>query len=197
MTRRASLQRQTSETSVSLTLDLDGQGKATIQSGIGFLDHMLTHIAHHGLLDLTIEAQGDTHIDDHHLTEDVGIVFGQVLRQALGDRAGIQRYGQAILPMDEALVIVALDCSGRGLLTFDGHFPTDKIGTFDCELVPEFLRAVAHNAGLTLHARVITGQNSHHIAEALFKGLGRALRQAIEVDPRRAGMVPSTKGKLE
>lgn len=196
MSRHTSTHRRTNETEIELDLELDGGGQAAINTGIGFLDHMLTHVAVHGLLDLTIRATGDTHVDDHHTVEDVGIVLGQALRTALGDKAGIRRYGDSLVPMDEALALVAIDCSGRGLLAFDVTFPTAKIGTFDTELIEEFLRALAHHAGLTLHVRMLAGRNSHHIAEAVFKGLGRALRAAVELDPRRAG-IPSTKGTLQ
>jgi len=196
VSRHASVRRKTNETQIELDLELDGRGQASIQSGIGFLDHMLTHVAVHGLFDLTLNATGDTHVDDHHTVEDIGIVLGQALRMALGDKAGIRRYGDALLPMDEALVLVAVDCSGRGFLTYAASFPTPKIGTFDTELFEEFLRALAHHAGLTLHVRALAGHNSHHIAEAIFKGLGRALRIAVELDPARIG-IPSTKGTLQ
>lgn len=196
MSRHASGRRETNETQIELDLELDGRGQASISSGIGFLDHLLTHVAVHGLFDLTLTATGDTHVDDHHTVEDIGIVLGQAFRTALGDKAGIRRYGDALLPMDEALVLVAVDCSGRGLLTCEVSFPSPQIGTFDTELFEEFLRALAHHAGLTLHVRALAGRNSHHIAEAVFKGLGRALRVAVELDPARAG-IPSTKGTLE
>ena len=193
--RTAQVQRTTAETDVSLSLNLDGAGHAEISTGVGFFDHMLTLMSAHGLLDLEVEAHGDTHIDDHHTVEDVGIVLGQALRQALGDKAGIRRYGHAVVPMDEALSLVALDCSGRGLLVHEAEFTRDTIGTFDTELVEEFLRAVAHNAGITLHVQLSAGRNAHHKAEAIFKALGQALRTAVEPDPRREG-VPSTKGSL-
>lgn len=193
--RRADVERATAETEIRLALNLDGAGRAEVHTGVGFFDHMLTLMTAHGLLDLTVTARGDTHIDDHHTVEDVGIVLGQAIRQALGDKAGIRRYGHAMVPMDEALALVALDCSGRGLLAYDARFPQGKIGTFDTELVEEFLRAVAHNAGITLHVRLLAGHNAHHMAEAIFKALGQALRHAVEHDPRREG-IPSTKGHL-
>lgn len=193
--RTAHIQRHTTETDIDLSLNLDGSGTARIDTGIGFFDHMLTLMAAHGLLDLRIQARGDTHIDDHHTVEDVGIVLGQALQQALGDKTGLRRYGHAIVPMDEALALVAIDCSGRGLLVCDVTFERDRIGSFDTELVEEFLRAMAHNGGLTLHVRQLAGHNAHHVAEAVFKGLGQALRRAVERDPRRTG-VPSTKGVL-
>jgi len=193
--RQARIQRQTKETEIELTLDLDGQGEHEVDTSISFLDHMLSHVAVHGLFDLTVKAQGDTDVDDHHTVEDVGIALGQALHEAMGDKAGITRYGSRILPMDEALALVAVDISGRGLLVFEVEFPQVRVGHFDTELVEEFLRALAHNAGLTLHVRMLNGRNTHHIIEAIFKGLGRALRQAVEVDACRVG-VASTKGVL-
>lgn len=195
--RQSAITRTTNETQITLALTLDGSGSGRRETGVPFFDHMLDHVAKHGLFDLEVSAKGDYAIDDHHTVEDVGIVLGKALTQALGDKAGIRRYGDATVPMDEALVLCALDFSGRGLLVFEGAIPTPKVGTFDSELVPEFLRALAANAGLTLHVRVLAGQNSHHIIEATFKALGRALRAAVEVDPRRGGAVPSTKGMLE
>jgi imidazoleglycerol-phosphate dehydratase len=194
--RKASVERTTGETSIRLEVDLDGNGQWDIQTGIGFFDHMLSHIAAHSLIDLSIHAEGDLHVDAHHTVEDVGIALGQALRQALGDRTGIVRYGHSLLPMDEALALVALDFSNRGLLVGDLPFSAQRVGGFDTELVGEFLRALAHNAGLTLHARLICGENTHHQIEAVFKALGRALRQAIAPDARRADAVPSTKGVL-
>ena len=193
--RTAAKARQTSETEIVLSVTLDGDGGSEIVTGVGFLDHMLTHIARHGLLHLTVQAIGDQHIDDHHTVEDIGIALGEALREAAGNKAGIARYGFSLLPMDEALVSCALDWSGRGLLVHDFQFPSPKIGTFDTELVPEFFRAVAANAGLTLHFEQRRGANSHHIAEAAFKAFGRALDRAKRLDPRVSG-IPSTKGIL-
>ncbi len=193
--RQASVRRATRETTVELILGLDGSGAYDIATGVPFLDHMLAHLATHGLLDLDVHASGDIAVDDHHTVEDIGITLGQAIREAVGDKKGIWRYGSALLPMDEALVEVALDLSGRGFCQCDVIFPTAKIGDFDTELVPEFLRALAMNAGLTLHVRLLSGKNSHHIAEAVFKALGRALRQAVAADPRRPD-IPSTKGVL-
>lgn len=194
--RVATVERATAETSVSVSLALDGAGAADVSTGVGFFDHMLVLLAHHSLMDVTVRAQGDTHVDDHHTVEDVGIALGQALLQALGPRSGIRRYGHAITPMDEALALVALDLSGRPTLAFDAAFPSAKIGTFDTELVREFFNALAVNSRMTLHVRVLAGVNSHHIAEAVFKGFGHALRDAIAADPRRSG-IPSTKGSLE
>ncbi|MBU8544499.1 MULTISPECIES: imidazoleglycerol-phosphate dehydratase HisB [Roseomonadaceae] len=197
MTRQATLARATSETDIRLTLDLDGRGSADVATGVGFFDHMLTALARHGLLDLTVAAKGDLHIDDHHTVEDVGIVLGQALRQALGDKRGIRRYGQCLLPMDEALAEAAIDISGRPFLAWSVPFQRPKIGTFDTELVEEFFRAFAFNAGITLHVTLKAGSNAHHVAEACFKAVARALRMAVEPDPRAAGVIPSTKGSLE
>ena len=194
--RRAEITRATSETDIRVSLDLDGTGQATIATGVGFLDHMLTALARHALLDLTVQAKGDLHIDDHHTTEDVGIVIGQAIRQALGDKRGIRRYGAALIPMDEALAEAALDVSGRPFLAWSVAFQRPKIGTFDTELVEEFFRALAFNAGITLHVTLKAGTNAHHVAEACFKALARALRQAVEPDPRAGGAIPSTKGAL-
>jgi imidazoleglycerol-phosphate dehydratase len=194
--RRASLARATSETDIRLTLDLDGSGRAEIDTGIGFLDHMLTALARHALLDLTIRAKGDLQIDDHHTTEDVGIVLGQALRHALGDRRGIRRFGHALVPMDEALCECALDLSGRAMLCWNVAFARDKVGSLDTELFEEFFRAVAGNAAATLHLTLKAGSNTHHVAEACFKAFARALRLAAETDPRAAGAIPSTKGTL-
>lgn len=196
MTRTAHIERQTGETQVTVDLDLDGQGRWEIDSGIGFFDHMLSFIAAHGLMDLRIRAQGDLHVDAHHTVEDVGIALGAALRQALGERKGIVRYGQCVLPMDESLALVALDLSNRGLFAGDLRFAAAQVGGFDTELVAEFLCALAHHAGLTLHIRLLCGENTHHQIEAVFKGLGRALRQAVALDERRADAVPSTKGVL-
>ena len=193
--RGASLTRRTSETDITLSLALDGDGGSEVVTGVGFFDHMLTHVARHGLLHLTVRASGDLHIDDHHTVEDVGIALGQALAEAVGDKAGIARYGSSLVPMDEALVGCALDWSGRGLLVHDFHFSAPKIGTFDSELVPEFFRAVAAHAGLTLHFEQRRGANAHHVAEAAFKAFGRAMDIAKRQDGRVIG-VPSTKGVL-
>lgn len=195
--RRAVLTRETSETQIRATLDLDGSGRSEIATGIGFLDHMLTALARHGLLDLAVEAKGDLHIDFHHTTEDVGIVLGQAIRQALGDKRGIRRYGHAIVPMDEALAEAAVDISGRPFLAWSVPFARDKVGEMDTELFEEFFRAFAFNAGVTLHVTLKAGTNAHHVAEACFKAVARALRMAVEPDPRAAGAIPSTKGTLE
>ena len=196
MSREATIKRETKETQIELWLSLDGTGSYEIETGVGFFDHMLSHIAKHGLLDLKLKAVGDTHVDDHHLVEDVGIVLGQALAQAVGDKTGISRYGWALCPLDEALVGVALDLSGRAHLQFDLRFPTQKAGEFDTELVLEFFRAVAANAAMTLHLWQQSGLNSHHLAESAFKSFGKALRMAVELDERQAGQVPSTKGTL-
>lgn len=193
--RTATKARQTSETDITLSVALDGDGGSEIVTGVGFFDHMLTHIARHGLLHLTVQAAGDLHIDDHHTVEDIGIAFGEALREAAGDKVGLTRYGFSLLPMDEALVSCALDWSGRGLLVHDFAFPSPKIGTFDTELVPEFFRAVAAHAGLSLHFEQRRGSNSHHIAEAAFKAFGRAFDMAKRLDSRVQG-IPSTKGVL-
>lgn len=196
MTRHATISRQTKETTIKVVVNLDGTGAANIDSGIGFLDHMLDQVARHGLIDLTIAAKGDLHIDMHHTTEDIGIALGQAVRQALGDMAGITRYAHCYLPMDETLTRVALDFSGRPFLVFKTEFSAPKIGAFDTELVREFFQAFAMNAGLTLHVETLYGLNNHHIAESCFKGLARALRQAIAIDQGQAGRIPSTKGSL-
>lgn len=195
MPRTAKIERRTAETQITLSLNLDGSGQAQVRTGVGFLDHMLVLFAKQGCFDLVIEAQGDLHVDQHHTVEDVGICLGQALRQALGDKAGIRRYGHFTLPMEETLVSVALDLSGRYFLVFQAQFPTAKIGDFDSELVEDFWQAAAANALCNLHVLWHYGRNSHHLSEAIFKGLGRALRMAIEIDPRTPG-VPSTKGTL-
>ena len=194
--RRASLTRETAETRIALTLDLDGRGAHDCRTGVGFLDHMLDQLARHAMLDLEIGAEGDTHIDDHHTVEDCGIVLGQALACALGEKRGIRRYGAATVVMDEARVAAALDFSGRPCLVWGVAFPAQKIGSFDTELVREFFQAVASHAALTLHVTAEAGVNAHHIAEAAFKGVARALREAVEADPRAAGAIPSTKGRL-
>jgi imidazoleglycerol-phosphate dehydratase len=196
-TRTASLSRTTAETDIQASMALDGSGRASIATGIGFLDHMLTALARHAMLDLTVQAKGDLHIDYHHTTEDVGIVLGQCLKQALGDKRGIRRYGQALIPMDEALAEAALDISGRPFLAWCVPIERPKVGEMDTELFEEFFRAFAFNAGLTLHVTLKAGSNAHHIAEACFKALARALRMAVETDPRAPDAVPSTKGMLE
>ncbi|WP_131195427.1 imidazoleglycerol-phosphate dehydratase HisB [Lichenihabitans psoromatis] len=194
--RRASVTRHTKETEIEVAVDLDGSGESNIASGIGFFDHMLDQIARHSLIDLSVKAKGDLHIDMHHTVEDTGIALGQALREALGDKAGITRYADVHLPMDEVLTRVALDFSGRPFFVFRTSFARDKIGDFDTELVREFFQAVAVNAHMTLHIETLYGDNNHHIAESCFKGLARALRSAMSIDERQAGRVPSTKGSL-
>lgn len=195
-TRRAAVDRATNETRIAVAVDLDGTGRAEIATGIGFLDHMLDQLARHSLIDLTVKAEGDLHIDAHHTTEDTGIAIGQALTKALGDKRGIARYGHAYLPMDEALVRVALDLSGRPFLVWNVTFATDRLGQLDTQLVREFFQAIAQHGGITLHVDMIHGANDHHVAEACFKGLAQALRRAVEIDPRKAGQIPSTKGTL-
>ncbi len=194
--RAASISRRTAETDVNVSVTLDGTGRAGISTGVGFLDHMLELLARHALFDLDVKVEGDLHVDQHHTTEDCGIALGQAFAKALGDKAGIARYADIALPMDEALTRVALDISGRPFLVFRTTFPTEKIGQFDTELVREWFQAFAGNAGLTLHVETFYGSNAHHIAESCFKGLARALRAAVAQDPREAGRVPSTKGSL-
>lgn len=194
--RTATVTRTTKETDISVSLVLDGTGKAEVATGVGFFDHMLDQIARHALVDMTIAAKGDLHIDDHHTVEDVGIALGQAFRQALGDMKGITRYADVHLPMDETLTRVAIDISGRPFLVFRTQFSAAKIGTFDTELVREFFQAFAMNAGITLHVETLYGANNHHIAESCFKGLARALRVAIAHDARQQGRIPSTKGSL-
>ena len=194
--REASISRRTAETDVSVSINLDGSGKASIATGVGFLDHMLELFARHALFDVEARVSGDLHVDQHHTTEDTGIALGQAFAQALGDKAGIARYADLHLPMDETLSRVALDISGRPFLVFRTRFPTEKIGQFDTELVREWFQAFAMNAGVTLHVETLYGDNAHHIAESCFKGLARALRRAVAVDPREEGRVPSTKGSL-
>ena len=195
MPRSATIHRATAETDITLTIDLDGTGATSVSTGVGFLDHMLCAFARHGLFDLTVSATGDTQVDDHHTVEDVGIVLGQAVRQALGDKRGIGRFSDVCIAMDEALVQAAIDISGRGAAYVDLPLPTQKVGTFDCELAEEFFIGFARDASLTLHVRELAGGNSHHIIEAAFKALGRALRFAVELDGRVTG-VPSTKGSL-
>lgn len=194
--RKATLERATSETRVAVTVDLDGTGRYDVATGIGFLDHMLAQLARHGLFDLEVKADGDLHIDSHHTTEDVGIVIGQAFARALGERRGIRRYGQALSAMDETLVRVVVDASNRPYLIWKVRFNQPKLGELDTEMVKEWFQAFGQNAGLTLHVETLYGENSHHICEACFKGLARALREAVEIDPRKDGAVPSTKGTL-
>ena len=197
MPRRAEIRSETSETRIHLTLDLDGTGRAEVATGVGFLDHMLTALARHSMVDLSVKAEGDLHIDFHHTTEDVGIVLGQAIRRALGEKRGIRRYGQALVPMDEALAECAIDISGRPFLVWSASFARDKVGEMDTELFEEFFRAVAMHSAMTVHLTQRAGSNAHHIAEGLFKAFARALRMAVEADPRAAGAIPSTKGVLE
>lgn len=194
--RTAKVARKTAETDVKVSVNLDGQGKSRISTGIGFLDHMLELVSRHGLVDMTVEARGDLHVDLHHTTEDVGIVLGQAVRQALGERRGIARYATVHLPMDETLSRVSIDVSGRPFLVWRVEFPTAKVGDMDTELFREWFQAFATNAGITVHVECLYGDNSHHVAESCFKGLARALRAAIAIDPREGARVPSTKGSL-
>ncbi len=194
--RTATITRKTAETDITVQIDLDGTGRYDNQTGVGFFDHMLDQLSRHALIDMTIRATGDLHIDDHHTVEDVGIALGQALTQALGDKRGIRRYGSCLLPMDDAQVRAALDLSGRPFLVWNLDIPTAKIGTFDTELVREFFQALATHGGITLHVDRLHGFNSHHIAEAAFKAVARALREAVEPDPRLADAIPSTKGTL-
>jgi imidazoleglycerol-phosphate dehydratase len=195
MSRTATIARKTAETDIALSLDLDGTGKVQVQTGVGFFDHMLTHIAKHGLFDLSVKCDGDLHIDSHHTVEDVGICFGKALVQALGDKAGIRRFGDATLPMDETLATAAVDLSGRPFLVWRADVPLETLGTFSSQLAEEFWRAVSSAGLLTLHVVLHHGKNTHHIVETIFKACARALRQAVEPDPRATG-VPSTKGVL-
>ena len=194
--REATITRKTAETEISVSVNLDGTGKYDCQTGVGFFDHMLDQLSRHSLIDLTVRAKGDMHIDDHHTVEDVGIALGQALARAFGDKAGIRRYGHFRLAMDDAQVACALDLSARPFLVWSLPFPAPKIGTFDTELVREFFQALATHGGITLHVDLIHGFNSHHIAEACFKAVARALREAVEADPRLGGALPSTKGTL-
>jgi imidazoleglycerol-phosphate dehydratase len=194
--RTARITRTTSETDVSVEIGVDGTGRAEIATGVGFFDHMLDQLARHALIDLSVRAEGDRHIDDHHTVEDTGIAIGMALAQALGDKRGICRYGACLLPMDDALVQAALDLSGRPYLCWDVTFSAGRIGGFDSELVREFFQALSVHGGVTLHVTRLAGINAHHVAEATFKAVARALREAVEVDPRRADAIPSTKGRL-
>jgi imidazoleglycerol-phosphate dehydratase len=194
--RKAVVARKTKETALEVRVDLDGTGHSNISTGIGFFDHMLEQVARHSLIDIDVAAQGDLHIDQHHTVEDTGIALGQAIRQALGDTRGIIRFGDALQPMDETLTRVAIDLSGRPYLVFKTNFSRQKIGEFDTELVREFFQALSTNAGMNLHVETLYGENNHHIAESAFKGLARALRSAVAIDPRRAHEIPSTKGSL-
>ena len=194
--RSATIRRKTAETEISASLTLDGSGRYDIQTGVGFFDHMLDQLARHSLIDMEVRCKGDLHIDDHHTVEDCGIAIGQALSEALGDKRGIRRYGSCLLPMDETLVRCALDLSGRPFLVWNLDLPSGKIGTFDTELVREFFQALATHGGITLHIDLLHGFNSHHIAEAAFKAVARALREAVEPDPRKGDDIPSTKGML-
>jgi imidazoleglycerol-phosphate dehydratase len=194
--RQATIKRRTKETKISATVDLDGIGAYDVATGVGFLDHMIEQLARHSLIDIKLKAEGDLHIDHHHTTEDSGIVLGQAIAEALGDKAGIARYGSAYLPMDETLTRVALDVSGRPFLVWKVDFTRSKIGEMDTELFREWFQAFAQNAGITLHVENLYGENSHHIAETCYKALARALRQAVAIDARQSGRVPSTKGQL-
>ena len=194
--RKAEISRKTAETEISVAVNLDGTGARRMATGVGFFDHMLDQLARHSMIDMEISAKGDLHIDDHHTVEDIGITLGQALTRALGDKAGIRRYGECTLPMDDAQVACALDLSGRPFLIWNVTLPTPKIGTFDTELVREFFQALATHGGITLHIDMRHGINSHHIAEATFKAVARALRMAVEPDPRAGGAIPSTKGTL-
>jgi imidazoleglycerol-phosphate dehydratase len=194
--RKAQVERSTKETSISVSVDLDGSGRYDVSTGIGFLDHMLEQLSRHSLIDITVRAKGDLHIDYHHTTEDTGIALGEALSKALGERIGIARYGEALIPMDETLTQVALDASNRPYLIWKVNFTKPKLGEMDTELFKEWFQAFAQNAGLTLHIWNHYGENNHHIVESCFKGLARALRQAVEIDPRKQDAIPSTKGKL-
>ena len=196
MPRSATIDRRTKETAISATVNLDGTGAYDVATGVGFLDHMLEQLARHGLFDISLKADGDLHIDQHHTTEDSGIVLGQAFAKALGDKAGITRYGSCYLPMDETLTRVALDVSGRPFLVWKVDFSRSKIGEMDTELFREWFQAFAQNAGITLHVENLYGENNHHVAETCYKALARALRQAVAIDPRQSGRVPSTKGQL-
>ena len=194
--RKAEIVRKTGETDITLSLDIDGKGESEISSGVGFLDHMLTLFSRHGRFDLTLKCIGDTYVDDHHSTEDIAIALGSAFRKALGDKRGIRRYGDIILPMDEALILASVDISGRSYLRFTSDFQTEKIGTFDVELLEDFFTSFSENAGITLHIRQLDGRNSHHIAEAMFMAVARAMRKAVEFDEKAKDEIPSTKGVL-
>lgn len=194
--RNSTITRRTGETDIALSITLDGRGASDVATGCGFLDHMLTLFARHGRFDLNVKCIGDTYVDDHHTVEDVGISLGQAISAALGEKRGIVRYGSMLLPMDEALILSAVDISGRGMLVYDASIPTEKVGSFDCQLAEEFWMAFARNAGCTLHIRQLAGTNSHHIIEGMFKSVARSMRQAVAIDPDFADEIPSTKGVL-
>ena len=194
--RDAAIERTTKETAIRVRVEIDGQGRADVATGVGFFDHMLDHLARHSLMNLTVAAEGDLHVDDHHTVEDVGIALGQALRKAMGERRGIRRYASLDIAMDECLTRAAVDVSGRPFLVFRTRFTAEKIGTFDTQLVREFFQALAQNAGLTLHIETLYGDNAHHIAETCFKAVARVLGDALAIDPRQADMIPSTKGVL-
>ena len=194
--RTARISRKTNETDITLSLDLDGTGKSEINSGVGFLDHMLTLFSRHGRFDLKLRCDGDTYVDDHHSVEDIGIALGQAFASALGEKRGILRYGSCILPMDESLILTAVDISGRPHLVYDLSIPTQKVGSFDTELTEEFFWGFARNAGVTLHIKQLEGKNSHHIIEGAFKSFGRTMKQAVAIDPQFIDEIPSTKGVL-
>ncbi|KHJ53556.1 imidazoleglycerol-phosphate dehydratase HisB [Aureimonas sp. OT7] len=194
--RDAAIERTTKETAIRVRVEIDGQGRADVATGVGFFDHMLDHLARHSLMNLTVAAEGDLHVDDHHTVEDVGIALGQALRKAMGERRGIRRYASLDLAMDECLTRAAVDVSGRPFLVFRTRFTAEKIGTFDTQLVREFFQALAQNAGLTLHIETLYGDNAHHIAETCFKAVARVLGEALAIDPRQADLIPSTKGVL-
>ncbi|GAC1364259.1 MAG: imidazoleglycerol-phosphate dehydratase HisB [Actinomycetota bacterium] len=196
MTRTGQVERTTKETAISIRVNLDGSGACAIATGVGFFDHMLEQLGRHSGIDLAIDAQGDLHVDAHHTVEDVGIALGTALSQAWGDKAGIRRYGWAAVPMEEALVLVALDLSGRPLLAFDAPVPTEQIGNYDPDLTEEFFMALTRSGGITLHVRLLAGRNPHHIVEGVFKAVAKALAIAVEIDPRAGGAIPSTKGVL-
>lgn len=194
--RDAAIERTTKETAIRVRVEIDGQGRADVATGVGFFDHMLDHLARHSLMDISVAAEGDLHVDDHHTVEDVGIALGQALRKAMGERRGIRRYASLDLAMDECLTRAAVDVSGRPFLVFRTQFTAEKIGTFDTQLVREFFQALAQNAGLTLHIETLYGDNAHHIAETCFKAVARVLGEALAIDPRQADLIPSTKGVL-
>ena len=194
--RESTISRKTAETDISVYINLDGNGESEINSGVGFMDHMLTLLGKHSGFDIRVRCIGDTNVDDHHSVEDIGIALGQALKQALGDKVGIRRYGDAVIPMDESLIMTAVDLSGRGYLGYGLDIPTEKIGTFDTELIEEFFVALTRSADITLHLKQLDGRNSHHIAECAFKSFARAMRTACEIDPRFKDALPSTKGAL-